>query len=290
MNKKKVTNILAALALLVMVATSLISIALDDGGQPYPYATLRDEVVEIYGGEGVYQFDTIFKAVMFRGFDWANLFVAAPILIWAIVLYRRDQFKGKLLITAVFAYLVYIYLIGVMGNAFNMMFLFWTALFALGFFGLTLILPQIDLRSFPEHSKDGFPRKGLLIYMLFVGLFLSYQYLSEIFSAYAAGLPPTSLAHYTTLELAAMEVGIMIPLHFIAGVLLWKKNAIGSLLAGVLVFASLMTFTALAIANLVLYMNYEIGVVMDFAVPIILTMIVLLLVVSIVRHVDSDQG
>jgi len=258
------------LALVLLLTASLAGILLDDGGSPYASTTLRDEAVEIYGGKGLYQFDTVFKAVLFRGFDWANLFVGLPVLVWGMYLYRRSQVKGQLLLAAVFSYLAYNYLIGVMGNAFNAMFLVWTGLFSVGLFGLALVLTELDIPSFPEKLQVDFP-----------------QYLAEILSAYGSGQPPASLGVYTTLELAALELGIMIPLHIFGGASLWKQKAIGYLLAILLTFTALMTFISLSVSTQMLYLLYERGGVFDVAVPIVLAAITVGFSVAIIKRVKE---
>jgi len=275
------------LALVLLLTASLAGILLDDGGSPYASTTLRDEAVEIYGGKGLYQFDTVFKAVLFRGFDWANLFVGLPVLVWGMYLYRRSQVKGQLLLAAVFSYLAYNYLIGVMGNAFNAMFLVWTGLFSVGLFGLALVLTELDIPSFPEKLQVDFPRKSLSVYMIILGLFLLIQYLAEILSAYGSGQPPASLGVYTTLELAALELGIMIPLHIFGGASLWKQKAIGYLLAILLTFTALMTFISLSVSTQMLYLLYERGGVFDVAVPIVLAAITVGFSVAIIKRVKE---
>lgn len=279
--------ILSILAFVLLLVASLAGILLDDGGSPYVATSLRGEPVEVYGGEGLYQFDTVFKAVLFRGFDWANLFVGLPVLLWGMYLYRRGQVKGQLLMAAVFSYLAYNYLIGVMGNAYNVMFLVWTGLFSVGIFGLALVLAEVDVPSLPDKLRSGFPRRSLAVYMMILGLFLLVQYLTEILSAYRLGQPPASLDVYTTLELAALELGIMIPLHLLGGIALWRRKAIGYLLAILLSFTALMTFISLSVSTQMLHRLYKSGGVFDVAVPIALAVITLGFSVAIIRQMKT---
>jgi len=273
MNKKTSVLILSALAMALLLAASLAAIILDDGGSPHVFTSLRGQAVEIYGGKGLYQYDSVYKAVVFRGFDWANLIVGVPLLALGILLRERGKRKGQLLVASVFTYLAYIYLIGVMGNAFNVLFLVWTALFSVGLFGLALVLAEIDISAFPEELGTNFPRKSLSIYMIILGLFLLLRYLAEILSAYGSGKPPASLGVSTTLELAALELGIMVPLHIAGGIFLWKKKAVGYLLAIPLAFAAFMAFISLAVASVMIHFLYRRGSVFDVAMPITLAVV-----------------
>ncbi len=261
-------SILSVLAMILLLAASLTAIVLDDGGAPYPFTTPRGEQVEIYGGAGPYQFDNTYKAITFRSFTWANLAVVLPLFITGLWLYRRGRFRGKLLLAALFAYLAYIYLIGAMGNAFNALFLVWTALFSIGGIGLRMTLTQIDLAALPARLAGNFPRKPVAVYVLAVGLILLAQYLSEVIAAYTNGNPPASLDHYTTLELASLELGIIVPLHILGGLALWRRQTWGYLAATVLAFVALMVFVSLSISLLLFYLSYGRGGLLDMAITL----------------------
>ncbi len=257
--KRSFVLILALVSAALLLTASLTGILIDDGGDPYIFTSLQDAEVEIYGGEGIYRHDSLYKAAMFRGFDWVSLLVCLPLLLWAASLYRRGRLLGKLLLGGIFTYLGYIYLIGVMGNAFNSMFLVWTAIYSVGLFGTALVLIDLEVPALPARLEPGFPRKGLAIYTIALGLFLPISYLAQIVPAYTTGVPPASLEIYTTLELAALELGIMVPLHVVGGLLLLRGRAWGYAMAILLAFAAGTTFMALSVAQALLYFVYGWG-------------------------------
>ncbi len=260
------TIMLAIMASILLFVVSVAAIALDDGGSPYVFTSVQGETVEIYGGAGPYRHDSAYKAIAFRSFDWVSLVVAFPLFLLGISLYRRGRLLGQFLLAALFTYLAYIYLIGFMGNAFNGLFLGWVALFSIGGFGLFLIVSEIDFPSLPQKLSGHFPGKAVAVYLFNVAAILMAQYLAEIFTACLAGAPPASLDHYTTLELAGVELGIMIPLHILAGVLLWRQKAWGYVLATVLAFAAFVVFIALTISLLLFYFLYGQGTWMDIGI------------------------
>jgi hypothetical protein len=257
MNKKTSILVLAVFGMILSFVASLVGIILNDGGRPYVFTSLGGQAVQIYGGKGLYQNDSVTKAVTFIGFNWANLIVILPLLILGMSLYRRGQIKGQLLLGSIFAYFAYNYLIGVMGNSFNIMFLVWTGLFSIGLFGLIFVLTDIDLSALPGKLETNFPRKSLSVYALALGTFLPILYLAEIITAYATARPPTTLETYTTLELAALEIGLMTPLHLVGGALLWRKKAWGYFLVILLAFVASMTFISLSIAYGLLYFSFQ---------------------------------
>jgi hypothetical protein len=270
MKEKRIVLLLAILAAVLLFSTSLAAILLDDGGNPYEFTSIGGEAVEIYGGQGIYQFDSVYKAVMFRGFDWLSLLVMVPLFVWGILLYQRGKWKGQLLLASLFTYLAYIYLIGVMGNVFNGLFFAWTALFSVGIFGLIFAIRGMDITVLPVKMGEKFPRKGVAIYVLALGAMLLVQYSAQIIGSYASAIPPSALEHYTTLELAALELGIMVPMHFMAGVLLWKKNAWGYLMSTLLAFAAATVFVALNTALIMLWRMYGLGGFSDIIMPLVI--------------------
>ncbi|MFP4346522.1 MAG: hypothetical protein ACLFU8_17690, partial [Anaerolineales bacterium] len=56
-----------------------------------------------------------------------------------------------------------------------------------------------------------------------------------------------------------LEMGIMVPLHIVGGVLLWRGKAWGYVLAILLAFAAGVTFMALSVAQSLLYFVYGWG-------------------------------
>lgn len=265
--------VLSGIAAVVLLSTSLAAIGLDDGGGPYHFTSQRGTLVELYGGYGPYRYDSVDKAVLFRGFDWANLVVSLPVLILGTILSWRGRLHGQLLVAAAFAYLAYNYLIGVMGNAYNALFLAWTALFSIGLFGLGITLARTDLPALPKRLAVGFPRRSLSAYLVTLAAFLLVQYLTEIIAAYHRGEPPDSLGAYTTLELAALELGIMIPLHLATAILLWRRRAAGYLAAIVLTFTAQMTFISLSVAGLILHFGLGRGGGTEISVPAVLAVV-----------------
>ncbi|MBN1665674.1 MAG: hypothetical protein JW862_01245 [Anaerolineales bacterium] len=260
------TILLAVTASILLFVVSVAAIALDDGGSPYAFTSIQGETIEIYGGNGPYRYDSAYKAIAFRSFDWVSLVVAFPLFLLAMFLYRHGRLMGQFLLAALFTYLAYIYLIGFMGNTFNGLFLGWVALFSIGGFGLFLVISELDFSSLPQKLSGHFPEKPVAIYLFSVAAILAAQYLTEIITAYLTGAPPVSLDHYTTLELAGVELGIMIPLHILAGVFLWRQKAWGYVLATILAFAAFVVFIALTISLFLSYFLYGQGTWVDMGI------------------------
>jgi hypothetical protein len=268
LNKKSPVLVLSVLALVLILAISLTAIISDDGGNPYTFTSLRGEDVEIYGGQGLYRYDSVYKAVVIRGFDWANLVVGLPILILGTILYRRGRLRGQLVLAAVFYHFAWNYLIGVMGNGFNSLFLAYSALFSVILFGLFLVLKDLDYASLPKQLEKSFPRKSLSVYTLAAALFLLVNNGAQVVQAYLEGTPPIYLEIYTTLELAALDLAISVPLFTVGALLLWRRKAGGYVITTLFTFVGSMTFLSLGAAQSLLYFSYQRGSVSDIGVLI----------------------
>ena len=285
---KQLVPMLSILAMALLLTASLIAIRSDDGGRPYVFTSPRGEQVDIYGGEGLYRFDNTYKAIGVRSFDWLSLVVVAPLFVLGIYLYRHGHFRGQLLLAAGFTYLAYIYALAVMGNAFNGLFLVWIALITVGLFGLSLTVERIDITSLPDKLATNFPRKLLSLYVIALGAILLFQYVGEVITAYSTGNPPASLDHYTTLELAALELSIMVPLHLVGGILLWKKRPLGYLISIILAFAAAMVFIALSLSLLLFQYNFGQGKVLDTVITTFIALVACGISLVVFRRVKNE--
>lgn len=273
MKNTKIIISISIIGVMLLLFSSAFSILNDDGGSEYNFTSIHGQDVNIYGGEGPYRFDNVNKAVMFRGFDIINIVIIVPIFILGIIFIYRKNIKGVVVLLSCNVYLTYNYLIGVMGNSFNELFLIWTALFSIGIWGALIILHSLkQVEVFPLFD-DKFPRKTMIGYMVVLAVFLFSSYLIEVISSYAYERVPLNLQHYTTLELAALELGIMVPLHVIAAILLIKKQKNGSLLSLVLSFTALMTFLALTTYSILNFFQYNNGAISDILIPVILSVV-----------------
>jgi hypothetical protein len=95
------------------------------------------------------------------------------------------------------------------------------------------------------------------------------------------------LDHYTTLELPGLELGVMIPLHILAGLLLWRQRAWGYLLSTILAFAAAMVFIALSISLLLSYFWYAYGDLADIAITLGITLVAAGFSLAIFRQIQD---
>jgi hypothetical protein len=107
------------------------------------------------------------------------------------------------------------------------------ALFALSLFTFILTLMTIDMSALPGHFSPRLPRRTIAIFLFVVGGFLLLAWSGRIVPALLANRPPYGLESYTTLIIQALDLGLVMPIAILAGILLWKQRPWGYLLASI---------------------------------------------------------
>lgn len=243
----KPSKMVAALAFLTGILAFIAAMlgVFWQGGGGFDFKTLRGETVAIQGG-GLYKYESVSGASQLIAQDVVTLCLGLPMLIIAIVLYLKGTLRGKLLLTGTLGYFAYSYIVITFQATYNPLFLVYTALFSLSVFTLVLSLRSIDLEKLPTAFSDKLPRKSISIYFFAIGGFLFLAWLGRIVPSLLDGSVPYGLESYNTLVIQAMDLGIIVPLSFLAGVLLLKQNAWGYLLASVVLIQGFTLSTAVS--------------------------------------------
>jgi hypothetical protein len=92
---------------------------------------------------------------------------------------------------------------------------------------------SFDLKSLPQSFSEQLPRKWIAALMFLVGGFLSLAWLGRIVPPLFQNQTPV-LENATTLIIQCMDLGLIVPLAFLGGILLLRRSAWGYLLSSVL--------------------------------------------------------
>lgn len=290
----KVSNAMVGLVALVVVlsiAASGAGLLYPDDGTPFTFVSIRGESVPMYG-QGLYRYEILRDGVGFQGIDLFVLVVAVPLLIISTVWYRRGSLRGGLVLTGTLAYFLYNAASMTFGYAYNNLFLVYIALLTTTVFATALAFASLDLSSLPKHFSERLPRRGIAAFLFAVGVSLLVVWAGmDILPALLAGNAPPLNGH-TTLPTHALDMGIIAPLAFVAGVLLLRRRAPGYLLASTLLIVSAVLgggVLALSAAQ-VLSGTLTFSQVVMFVVPfIILTGFALWLTFLLLRNVSETD-
>lgn len=220
----------ALIAVLALVAAG-VGLFYGDGGSPFTFTSLRGQTVEIYG-QGLYRYDTLFQGAGNKGTDTVTLFLGIPLLVLSVLLYRRGSLRGGLLLMGALTWFLYTYASYALGPvAYNNLFLVYVALFSASLFALVLAFRSFDVRALSDHFSARMPRRGPAVFMFASALVTLVVWLIAPITALMQDQPPERLDTYTTLFTNALDLAIIVPIVFLAGVLILRCDPLGYLIA-----------------------------------------------------------
>jgi len=86
---------------------------------------------------------------------------------------------------------------------------------------------SFDLDKLPDHFSKKLPHLGIAVLLFFVAAFLSLAWLGRIVPTITQDQIPV-LENTTSMFIQAMDLGIVVPLCLLSGVLLLKRSAWGT--------------------------------------------------------------
>jgi hypothetical protein len=261
------------------------------GGQgSSTFTSLHGQSVEIYG-KGVYRYDSLFKGSGNRGTDAVTLLVGIPLLVVSLVRSRQGSARARLLLTGSLAWFVYVGASSLGAIAYNDLFIVYVALFSSSLFAFIVAFVSIDPAEVRFGDPDRAPRLGLAAFMVVSGGFVVAVWMIAPISGLITGEVPKDLETYTTLFTNGLDVAVIAPSAFIAGVLILRREPLGYLIAvPLLVLEALLAplVAAMTVSQVqagVTFTTGEIvGPIVGFAV---LALIALGFLVAILRAVDE---
>jgi len=247
-------NTISSLKWLVLLIFVLSLVAAGAGvlpgeGQPYPLTNFRGEQVTI-NARGLYYWDTVSSAAQTQANDLITLVLGLPLLALSFWLTLRGSLRGRLLLTGTLGFFLYTYMSMCFGTAYNKFFLVYVALFSLSLYAFILSMMSFDLKTLPQHFSERLPRRGIAALFFFASAFLLMAWLGRIAPTLLQN-QTAALENTTSMFIQAMDLGMIVPLCILSGILLLRRSAWGYLLASV----SMMKFLTLGLAVSVMGIN-----------------------------------
>jgi hypothetical protein len=244
MKNHPIVEWLIPLIIILSLITSGVGLFWRGGGSTFTFTTLRGQTVQM-DGRGLYRNDTLFSAGTFRGTDAVTLVITVPLLVIAFVIYRRGTLLGRLMLVSVLSWFLYNGASMSLGAAYNSLFLAYIVLFSASLFAFMMVFSSIDLPTLAACLSPNTPRLGLVIFLFIAGLAPLGLWLSDVIGSLVQGKAPELLATYTTPVTYTIDLGVIVPVVFIAGVLVLRRSSLGYLLA--LIMLVLLAMTGLAV-------------------------------------------
>jgi hypothetical protein len=260
MKYKNTISLLVIIVAILSIFSTSYAIFSNQGPGEYEYKSIYGESVSIYG-KGLYEHDSVSMAAQAIAQDYVTLFLGVPLLLLSFYLYRRGLLKGSLLLTGTLGYFLYTYASYSFLSMYNQLFLIYVALMSASFFAFTLMMMSFEIENLPIFFSEKMPVKFLGGFLLFVSFVFGMMWTGKLgFPLMNNTPPPADLQHYTTFVIQALDLGFVVPVGLVAGVLLMMRKPFGYLLAPVIIIKEITLLTAMtAMVFLQLKAGVEIG-------------------------------
>jgi len=236
--RKQITVLVLIVAVLAATA-AIIGITSNAGQGTYEYQSIRGQTVLIYG-KGLYQHMSAEVAIQGIAQDYVTLFVGIPLLLILIVKVQKGGLVDRLLLSGVLGYFFVTYLFYLVMAMYNPLFLVYSALMGTSFFALSLNLLSIDLNVLTSAFKKETQVKIPGYFLIINSITIAFLWLGVV-APTPENIYPKALEHYTTLVVQGLDLGLLLPLAALSGLLLIQRKPAGYLLGPVyLVFLSLL--------------------------------------------------
>ena len=194
--------------------------------------------------------DVEWIAATWFGNDWATLAIALPLLAAGLTWTRRGSVRGLLLWLGTLAYAVYNYAYYLFGAALNAFFPLYVAALIGAALALILALFAISPSEISGRFERNTPVRLIGGYFICVGVTLAGIWLG-MWAAHVFAGRPTPIAPEAFKLVAALDTVLMVPALAGGGVLLWRRNAWGYVIAAIAGVQSSLYLLVLSINSIV---------------------------------------
>ena len=184
--------------------------------------------------ESTYAAEAQSFAVQGRAQDVINLVWIVPLFGISLHYIRQDYFPARIAWMGILLYFTYTYVLSAVGLAYNQLFLLFVAIYALS---LTLLITGLGSTRSSDirwRFSSRFPRTAIAAFVICMGALVALLWLADIVPSLLTGTLPPQLTETVSQSLVvqALDLGVVVPLCLLGGVLLLKRVSIGYLLAG----------------------------------------------------------
>lgn len=224
--KRQITIIVLFIAIFAGIA-SFSGIFLQCGDGAFIYRSIRGLDIEIYG-RGLYQHMPSDVAIQGIAQDYVTLFIATPLIFISLVGYLKNSIRSFYMLSGVLGYFFVTYLFYTAMGMYNFMFLCYVTLLALSFFGLFISARSLEERFSIYHFSEKTPARSVGGFLMFNAVAIAFLWLGIVVPPLIDGsVYPVELNHFTTLIVQGFDLGLLLPICFVIGLLLFRRKKQG---------------------------------------------------------------
>ena len=244
MISKKRINIFVV-TIVILGAVCCLTALIDSPGAKFAFTSITGEVIDVYG-EGLYKNNSVSGASQAIAQDIVTLILGIPLLIISLVLFNKRSLKGLFMLTGMLGYFLYTYASYSFLLFYNYFFIIYVTIMSISFFAFIMCFNKIMKTDLCACFKNKFNNKTIGCYMLFIAIALFLMWMGRIIPPLINNSTTDGLEHYTTLIIQAMDLGFIVPVCALAGVLTIRKNIFGYILSSIITFKGVALTTALS--------------------------------------------
>ena len=237
----RISSAVIALSLVIMALSAVAAgVGLFWAGPDGPdsFTTIRGDTIRM-DGDGLYRYDALFTGSAYKGQDTVTLLLGIPLLAVSLWLYWRGSWRGGLLLVGTLAYFLYVYVTMAFAAAFNELFPVYVALFSASLFAFVAAFASLDRHALQPRISPDMPRRFPAIFMIASGVVTLAIWLTMVLDA-LGGNTAATLKSSTTMVTHALDIGVITPAAILAGIWIWRRRALGVLVAMSLLVVEIM--------------------------------------------------
>lgn len=281
-------SLLVLCIIILSIFASAMGIFSNAGAGAYEIESFRGESINIHG-RGLYSDDSISIVAQGTAQDIVTLALGIPLLILSLCMSLKGSLKGRLLLTGTLGYFLYTYISYVFLWMYNPMFIVYVILMSASFFALTLSMMSVDVNNLSSAFNKKLPVKFLGGFQIFFAVALCLLWMSKIIPTIINRIIPQGLDHYTTLVIQGLDLGFIVPIALLSGVLLIKRKPFGYLLSSVIIMKG---FTMGAALTAMIIGQYLAGVAMsiiEITMFTILSLIIFYCMILLLKNINDKR-
>jgi hypothetical protein len=161
--------------------------------------------------------------------DVITLVVVVPLLVTCLWLVRRGSVRGLLVWMGTFFYIAYAYSFAVLGTWLPPLFLVYVAIVSMSVYSLIFVLMSTDAEAVRGRFSDQTPVRWAGGFLMVMSLLLATLWVAMIVGDTLSGTQPKS----TLFVIWPLDLVIALPALFWGGLWLWRRQALGYVVGGI---------------------------------------------------------
>jgi hypothetical protein len=286
--RKSITLLVSLIMILSAIATTY-GIFSSEGDEKSKFQSIFGQTVTIYG-KGLYRHDSVSIATQAVAQDYVTLFLGIPLLFLSLLMAKRELMKGKLLLTGTLGYFLYTYVSYTFLSMYNSFFLLYVLLMSASFFAFTLSMMSFDIPKIQANFDEKLPVKFIGGFLFVSAFIFGVMWLAKIIPALQKDVAPAGIEHYTTMVIQALDLGFVIPISILAGILLINRNAFGYLLASVMILKEITLLTSLSLMVILQMLTGIKGLSVMLVVVLLFNISIICCMYLIMKHIKEPTG